>query len=265
MLASLPIAIVAALLGHSNFEGDGVPPASACLPGSGLTELSGCAAMVGITSRCQAMETLEDRLDCACVQDLLDAYQGCKSDIYKCLQMNFADVLIDQNINDWHEICDPRLTSTTITAPPEPTLTSTYNVEECYRLAGSCYRADYETNLCMRSWLPSSSVSFISCACQPPIYSLMSECQFNGNISCKLEPAYESNILGHRECSYFWTGSETLPPVDMTSFLSITDTGMKAAATGEALRGVKAGFAFAQKTRTAAVQTGRPGLAPDDL
>lgn len=133
---------------------------------------------------------------------------SCKSDIHKCIQMTLLDGMLNQNIDAWHEACDPRLaSSTTITTPPEPTLTSTYDVNNCYRLAGSCYSADYETNRCRRQWLPTSSVSFISCVCQPPIHSLMSECQYNGNVSCKLEPAAESNILGYRECSYFWTGS----------------------------------------------------------
>jgi len=75
---SFPLAL-AALLGGLDFQ-DGmprgiVPPASLCLPNSGLVELSGCAAMVEITQRCSARETVEDRLQCACVQELLNSYQ----------------------------------------------------------------------------------------------------------------------------------------------------------------------------------------------
>ncbi|KAK4448706.1 hypothetical protein QBC34DRAFT_406610 [Podospora aff. communis PSN243] len=269
---------LAALLGGLGFQ-DGmphgtVPPASLCLPNSGLVELSGCAAMVEITQRCSARETVEGRLQCACVQELLNSYQDCKSDIYKCVGTNLVNVInlniddvINKNIADWHQACDPRLASfTTITTPPEPTLTSTYNVAECYRLAGSCYSADRETNLCRRQWLPTSSISFISCACQPPIHSLMSECQYNGNISCKLEPAAESNILGYRECSYFWMGSETLPPVDLTSFLSITQAEMKATDAAEALRAAGGGMEhMAHKTWTTVTQTDPPSLGQQDL
>jgi len=73
MFGSFPIAL-AAVLGVPDLPG-GVPPASMCLPNSGLTELSGCAAMVDITQRCSAKETVEDRLQCACVQELLNSYQ----------------------------------------------------------------------------------------------------------------------------------------------------------------------------------------------
>lgn len=51
-----------------------VPPAEACLPGSGLTELSGCAAMVRRTELCKTKGTLDERLECACVQELLTSY-----------------------------------------------------------------------------------------------------------------------------------------------------------------------------------------------
>ncbi|KAK0627990.1 hypothetical protein B0T14DRAFT_513632 [Immersiella caudata] len=273
---SFPLAL-AALLGGLDFQ-DGmplgnVPPASLCLPNSGLVELSGCAAMVEITQRCSAGETVEERLQCACVQELLNSYQDCRSDIYKCVGMSldYLDGPINGNIDAWHQACDPRLASrlTTLTTPPEPTLTSTYNSAECYRLAGSCYSADLETNRCRRQWLPTSSISFVSCACQPPIHSLMSECQYNGNISCKLEPATESNILGYRECSYFWTGSETLPPVDLTSFLSITGAAeMKATEAAEALQAVVRGSGrehMAHKTWTTVTQTAPPNREPGDL
>ncbi|KAK3385643.1 hypothetical protein B0H63DRAFT_186131 [Podospora didyma] len=226
-MLKLILATAAALFGDAVCAGF-IPPVKACLPGSGLTELSGCAAMVDRTEFCKTKETVDERLECACVQELLTSYYDCKSDIYKCIQMD-AGFFFDDNIREWHKACDGRLASvsTTITNPPQPTLTATYDPGACDRLAQSCFSADRETNACSNEWLPTSSVSFVSCACQPPVYSLMSECMYNGNVSCKLQPAYESNILGYRECSYFWTGSETLPPVDMTSFLSLTDRGMK--------------------------------------
>jgi proline dehydrogenase len=48
----------------------------------------------------------------------------------------------------------------------------------------------------------------------------MSECQYDGNISCKRTTAAESNIMGYSVCSYFWSGSETLSSIDLTSALS---------------------------------------------
>jgi hypothetical protein len=74
-----PLAL-AALLGGLDFQDGmpplgGVPPVSLCLPNSGLTELSGCAAMVEINQRCSAKATVEEKLQCACVQELLNSYQ----------------------------------------------------------------------------------------------------------------------------------------------------------------------------------------------
>ncbi|KAM7211499.1 hypothetical protein V8F06_013119 [Rhypophila decipiens] len=272
MFGSLPVAqlaLFASMLGWPEIPvgDDGVPLAEACFPNSGLTELSGCKAMANITSTCKVLETEEEKLKCACVQELLDAYRGCKYELNKCIHMAIFDSEFDQNMADWHQYCDPR---TTVTEPPPvPTLTATMNPDDCFRLAESCYRADYSTNLCMQSWLPESSVSFVSCACQKPIYSLFSECQYNGNVSCYLQPAHESNILGYRECSYFWTGSETLPPVDMTSFLSITDIGMMIRATdaAEALKNAAAaGSPNVLPPRTTlekVVQTEAPELQED--
>jgi len=119
--------------------------------------------------------------------------------------MAILDPAIDENIRQWHEACDARVPS--VTAPPVPTITDPFNPQECFRLARSCKSANYETDRCSMSWLPLSSISYASCACQPPIYSLFSECMYNGNISCKHTTAHETNIIGYRECSYFWSGS----------------------------------------------------------
>jgi hypothetical protein len=134
-----------------------------------------------------------------------------------------------------------------VTTPASPTITTTYDFSACQRLDMSCRSGDYETNQCSYTWMPSSSLSYVSCVCQPPIYSLMSECQYNGNISCKRTTAHESNILGYSVCSYFWSGSvcrplflhgkpveeymlsvfdqTTLSSIDLTSFIGITPLG----------------------------------------
>jgi len=209
-MLSLTLAAVCFLLGGAHFVRAGfVPPAELCLPDSGLKELSGCIAMDSRIDSCKAKPNREEALDCYCVQEMLDSYYACKEDVYKCVRSHVLDPQFDDNIRGWHQACDGRLATktTTITTPPEPTLTSTYDLGACNRLATSCFSGDYETNLCSRSWLPTSSLSFISCTCRPPVYSLMSECFYNGNISCKLEPGYKTNIPGYSQCPYFWSGS----------------------------------------------------------
>ena len=160
------------------------------------------------TESCKAKTNREEALDCYCVQEMLDSYYACKDDVYKYIRSHALDSQFDDNIR-WHQACDDRLATktTTITTPPEPTLTTTYDLGACNRLAQTCFSGDYETNLCSRSWLPASSLSFVSCTCRPPVYSLMSEGFYNWNISCKLEPGYKTNIPGYNKCPYFWTGS----------------------------------------------------------
>lgn len=132
--------------------------------------------------------------------------RSCQDDITRCLESHMFDAQFEDRIARWHATCDARMT-TTMTTPAVTSLTATYDFGACSRLEGSCISADYETNKCSATFLPTSSISFLSCVCQPPIYSLMSECQYNGNISCKRTTADESNILGYSTCSYFWTGS----------------------------------------------------------
>jgi hypothetical protein len=116
------------------------------------------------------------------------------------------DNQFNQKIARWHSTCDSRISSS-VTTPALPTITDPYDFGACSRLYLSCVSADRETNLCSQKHLPTSSLSYISCACQPPIYSLFSECQYNGNVSCKRTTAAESNILGYSVCSHFWSGS----------------------------------------------------------
>ena len=116
------------------------------------------------------------------------------------------DPSFNLRIKQWHSVCDKHISSS-MTIPIEPTITTTYDFGACGRLEQSCLSADYETNLCSNKYLPTSSLSYASCVCQPPIYSLFSECQYNGNISCKQATGIESNIIGYSVCSYFWSGS----------------------------------------------------------
>lgn len=135
---------------------------------------------------------------------------SCRSDVQRCLETHMFDGQFAMKVSRWHELCDPRI-STTVTTPHTPTITTTYDMNACFRLEQSCRSADYETNKCSMTWMPSSSLSYVSCICQPPIYSLFSECQYNGNVSCKRTTADESNIMGYSVCSYFWSGSVGLP------------------------------------------------------
>lgn len=116
------------------------------------------------------------------------------------------DTLYNLRVSQWHSTCDSRISSS-MTTPSLPTLKTTYDFQACGRLQRSCLSGDYETNLCSQKYLPTSGLSYVSCVCQPPVHSLFSECQYNGNISCKRTTAAESNILGYPVCSYFWSGS----------------------------------------------------------
>ncbi|KAH8585410.1 hypothetical protein B0O99DRAFT_530952 [Bisporella sp. PMI_857] len=177
-----------------------------CLPSSDLKELSGCVAMADKEDECGGKSSHDEKLTCFCVQEMLSAYYDCKSDVMRCLESHMFDPQFDEKIRIWHAACDSRLTST-MTTPTEPTLTTTYDFGACNRLYQSCASADYETNQCSYKYPSTSSMSFTSCVCQPPVYSLMSECQYNGNVSCKRTTAAESNIWGYSTCSYFWSGS----------------------------------------------------------
>ncbi|KAF1994383.1 hypothetical protein P154DRAFT_476076 [Amniculicola lignicola CBS 123094] len=197
-----------------------VPPAEWCLPTAHLKELSGCIAMTDKEDECGAKESEKEKLDCYCTQEMLSSYFACKDDIRRCLESNMFDNQFDTRVRRWHEACDSRFTTTALSTPPVTSLTATYDFGACERLKGSCISADYETNKCSETFLPTSSLSYLSCACQPPVYSLFSECQYNGNVSCMRTTAAESNILGYSVCSYFWTGSETLSSIDLTSMMS---------------------------------------------
>jgi hypothetical protein len=137
---------------------------------------------------------------------LLTLILSCASDVRRCLESYMFDPAFNQKIKQWHSTCDKYIRSS-MTIPIEPTITTTYDFGACTRLQQSCLSADYETNLCSNKYLPTSSLSYASCACQPPVYSLFSECQYNGNISCKQATGVESNIIGYSVCSYFWPGS----------------------------------------------------------
>lgn len=191
-----------------------MPPAELCLPSSHLKELSGCIAMTKKEDECAAKETKDEKLDCYCTQEMLSsifAYVylppsstpqpdlrtssianlltllSCQDDVRRCLESHMFDAQFDSRVRRWHSTCDSRLPSTTsLTTPPVTSLTATYDFGACNRLYQSCASADYETNKCSQTWMPTSGLSYVSCACHPPVYSLFSECQYNGNISCAL-------------------------------------------------------------------------------
>lgn len=53
-----------------------VPDASWCIPGSGLTALSGCSAMNSYVENCKSLSVTKSIVDCYCQQEML-------SDFYK--------------------------------------------------------------------------------------------------------------------------------------------------------------------------------------
>ncbi|KAH7304876.1 hypothetical protein BKA65DRAFT_205305 [Rhexocercosporidium sp. MPI-PUGE-AT-0058] len=211
----------ATLLQRQEFLLGGVPAAEWCLPSAHLTELSGCLAMNDYHARCKALSTEQEKIDCFCQQEMLSDYYKCQSDVTLCIGMPLMDIMFSSLTNEWHTQCSAHLgtLSFTPTTLPVSTLTTTWNAADCSRLALSCTSADYETSLCSSTYLPAQTTEYLSCVCREPVYSLFSECQYNGNISCKATSAAESNIMGYSVCSYFRSGASTLPPVDLTSLI----------------------------------------------
>ncbi|KAH6699968.1 hypothetical protein BKA61DRAFT_582805 [Leptodontidium sp. MPI-SDFR-AT-0119] len=140
---------------------------------------------------------------------MLSDYYRCQSDVTLYIGMPLLDTMFSSLTNDWHTQCSAHLGTLSFTPStlPVSTLTTTWDAADCSRLALSCTSADYETNLCSSTYLPARTTEYLSCVCREPVYSLFSECQFNGNISCKATSAAESNILGYKECSYFRSGA----------------------------------------------------------
>lgn len=135
----------------------------------------------------------------------MNEYHRCESDIMLCLSSPIFDSSFQSLISAWYTSCTS-LTFTPSTLPVS-TITTTYNFDACYSLGLSCTSANYETNLCSDSYLPAQTTEYLSCVCALPVYSLFSECQYNGNVSCSETSAAESNILGWSFCSYFRPGA----------------------------------------------------------
>jgi hypothetical protein len=209
-----------------------VPPASWCLQTSNLTSLSGCIAMNSYLDQCAALDTNQSRINCYCQQEMLsdyyeyaatylypyspfirandtNQYHRCESDVILCLGSPMFDSSFQSLISAWHTSCTSLLTTLTFTPSTLPlsTLTSTYDFGACYSLALSCTSANYETDLCSTSYLPAETTEYLSCVCAESVYSLFSECQYDGNVSCSATPAAKSNILGWSFCSYFRPGA----------------------------------------------------------
>jgi hypothetical protein len=142
----------------------------------------------------------------------VNEYHRCESDVALCLSSPMFDSSFESLISAWHTSCTSLLTSLTFTPSslPVSTITTTYNFDACYSLASSCTSADYETNLCSNSYLPAQTTEYLTCVCAESVYSLFSECQYDGNVSCLATPAAESNILGWAFCSYFRAGAASL-------------------------------------------------------
>jgi hypothetical protein len=153
------------------------------------------------------------------IDRLIPPFSSCQNDVTLCLGSHTFDSRFTELINEWHSHCDSRI-SFSASSPAASTLTTTYNTGACQSLYLSCARGDYETNQCSSSLMPASTTEYLSCVCQPRIYSLFSECMYNGNISCLATSAAESNILGYSICPYFRPGAVSF--LLSRSFLSHT-------------------------------------------
>ncbi|KIW90034.1 uncharacterized protein Z519_09464 [Cladophialophora bantiana CBS 173.52] len=182
-----------------------VPPAEFCLLDSGLKELSGCIKWTDLSDECGAKDSEEVKLECVCAQEYLSSLYDCESDVQKCLASHVFDNQFQAEINEWHRRCDSRVSST-MTTPPLPTITQTYDFGACSRLYQSCLKGDYETRLCSNKYLPSSSLSTMG------IY-LASGPLRQSRTSWATRSALTFGLARSKE---------TLSSIDLTSYLDIT-------------------------------------------
>lgn len=127
-----------------------------------------------------------------------------------CFGNDNNDDSVQTGINQWHSVCDKKITFTP-TTPPITSLASTYlGADFCTTAFSACEQGNQLAQQCSRSY--SGSVSqFSSCYCQPQLLSLQYTCLFLGNTSCEAEPATLSNMPQYKYCSNFGSvlGSNT--------------------------------------------------------
>jgi hypothetical protein len=122
---------------------------------------------------------------------------SCENEMRQC-GLNYAfDSSAQQVLQNWHQDCDSFITFTP-TTPPLTSLTATFNQQICTALESSCLSFDVEYSSCTDSYTAFTDLK--SCICRPPMLSLVSECRYDGNISCKLTTAALSNIRLYSEC-----------------------------------------------------------------
>jgi len=177
--------------------------ASACVKGSGVTAFPDCDYMQDTITSCAGPGVASGApfIACMCNQELFNSYFGCESEERLCVGNSDPDPSIQTGIDQWHSICDGRI-SFTPTTPPISSVTAPYDDKYCLTAESACASVADANSACSISYAgKSQSKIYSSCLCQPSILSLEYTCAFLGNISCQQTSAALSNLPDYRFCS----------------------------------------------------------------
>ncbi|KAF2677116.1 hypothetical protein K458DRAFT_282344, partial [Lentithecium fluviatile CBS 122367] len=164
-----------------------------------LTEWIQCEYFTTQTINCLSKPTQEERDTCPCFKEFFDSISGCENEIRLCTQSSTDDGTFEDLKKQWHATCDSRVTFE-VTTPPLTSLTAEFTPEACSSIATICLQGADSMSQCSES---SSDTTFLSCACQPEITSLVSVCQYDGNVSCVSTAASSEGIYGYEACKAY--------------------------------------------------------------
>ncbi|KAH8762926.1 hypothetical protein BGZ57DRAFT_956266, partial [Hyaloscypha finlandica] len=159
--------------------------------------LSNCDKSYSKFAECSTITDQNELVACVCTQELFSAYVSCEGEVRQCTLSNTYDSGFDQVIAAWHEKCDTHM-STPVTTPVIATPSMTLGQEVCPSIIESCNSWIQETSACKSSF--TREIDLTSCECRPPMISLASVCEFDGNVSCIGTTAELSNLWEFQNC-----------------------------------------------------------------
>ncbi|KAG7284822.1 hypothetical protein NEMBOFW57_009437 [Staphylotrichum longicolle] len=127
-----------------------------------------------------------------------DSSISCKSDARLCFLSNHFDAYYDQQINEWHDECQPYLTST-LTTPAAVSLTATYEVEDCKTAYINCGQLASTFTSCSAAYTQAADLS--GCLCASDVLALATECQIEGYSKCVRSTLDPSSLWAAQHCS----------------------------------------------------------------
>ncbi|KAH6986959.1 hypothetical protein EDB80DRAFT_756154 [Ilyonectria destructans] len=162
-----------------------------------ISSFPNCDKVDQILQRCNSLTAKQEKIDCFCTQQLLNAYVGCKGEFRQCGLTNSYDSAFDTEIGNWENACAPYLT-TKITTPSIAGPTRTLNEDTCQTYVESCVRLSQASASCTSSYTKPADIT--SCRCQSSMISLASVCEIDGSKSCLGETPITSTIWEFRNC-----------------------------------------------------------------